>query len=140
MGWKGIGEAGKNTRFQPGESGNTAGRPAGIPNAKTRLLRWLEIVQEEKNPITGQIEKATIIEMMDAEMIKRALSGDVRAYKEILDRLEGGTKQRQELTGGVTVIRQNAPGCQPLPDDDGLPQPEIQEAEQRSNQREGRVQ
>jgi hypothetical protein len=79
--------------FKPGQSGNPAGRPKGIPNSRTRLLRWLTLELDELNPATGETEKATLLEKMDVAIIKKALNGDLYAYKEILDRLEGQPDQ-----------------------------------------------
>lgn len=92
-----IVEAGKNTRFKPGEVTNPNGRPKGIPNAATRYRRFLELSQAGKNPVTGDAETFTVAELMDLQQIKRALDGDLAAYREILDRLEGKAKQPTEM-------------------------------------------
>lgn len=73
--------------FQKGENGG--GYPKGVPNTKTRLKRLLEIIQEKTNPFTGVKEGFTVAEQMDVALIAKALKGDVRAYQEIMDRLEG---------------------------------------------------
>ena len=75
--------------FKPGQSGNPAGRPKGIPNAATRYKRFLELTEKVKNPVTGIEEKMTVAEVMDLMVIAKARKGDLAAYKEILDRLEG---------------------------------------------------
>lgn len=83
--------------FIKGESGNPAGRPPGVPNTKTRLQRILNLTQVKYNPITEQDEEFTIAEQMDIAMIKKALEGDIQAYKELVDRLEGKANQQTEV-------------------------------------------
>lgn len=83
-------------KFKPGQTGNPNGRPNGVPNAATRYKRFLELTQHGKNPVTGEAEDLTIAELMDLQQIKRAMGGDLAAYKEILDRLEGKSLQRTE--------------------------------------------
>ena len=75
--------------WKPGQSGNPAGRPKGIPNAKTRYRRLLELTSKKANPVTGEMEEFTQLELMDMAIFNKALKGDMAAYKEIMDRLEG---------------------------------------------------
>jgi hypothetical protein len=93
------------TPFPKGVSGNPAGKPKGIPNSKTRLLRLLELVQIKTNPITGEKEEFTVAEQLDMMVLQKAFKGDLRAYQEILDRLEGRAKQTNEieLSGGLQI-------------------------------------
>jgi hypothetical protein len=90
---------------QKGEIRNPNGRPKGVPNSKTRLLRLLELVQIKTNPITGEKEEFTVAEQLDLMVLQKAFKGDLNAYKEILDRLEGRAKQSAELevTGSMTI-------------------------------------
>lgn len=76
-----------------GEVRNPNGRPKGVPNAKTRYLRFLTLIQQANNPMTGVLEDMTVAEQLDLEMIKKAQTGDINAYKEIMDRLEGKPTQ-----------------------------------------------
>ena len=91
--------------FEKGQSGNPNGRPKGVPNSKTRLLRLLEIVQVHTNPITGEKEEFSVAERLDMMVLQKAFKGDLRAYQEILDRLEGRAKQSTEIevSGGMTI-------------------------------------
>ena len=90
---------GEEHRFKPGESGNPEGRPPGIQNSKTRLLRWLQQELDVTNPATKQKERATVLEMMDAALIQKALKGDVNAYRELVDRFEGKVVNKSEHSG-----------------------------------------
>ena len=91
---------------QKGEIRNPNGRPKGVPNSKTRLLRLLELVQVKTNPITGEKEEFSVAEQLDLMVLKKAFNGDLKAYQEILDRLEGRAKQTNEieLSGGLNVV------------------------------------
>jgi hypothetical protein len=90
---------------QKGEVRNPNGRPKGVPNSKTRLLRLLELVQTKTNPITGEKEEFTVAEQLDMVLINKAIKGDIRAYQEVMDRLEGRAKQSTELevSGGINI-------------------------------------
>lgn len=91
--------------FKKGENGG--GYPKGVPNSKTRLLRLLKLVQEKTNPVTGEKEMFSVAEQLDMVLISKALKGDIRAYQEIFDRLEG--KATQE-----TKVITNEPIQQPI--------------------------
>jgi hypothetical protein len=94
------------TPFPKGVSGNPAGKPKGVEHSKTRLLRLLQLVTKVRNPVTGEDEEFTIAEQLDMKIIAKAMKSDIRAYQEILDRLEGRAKQTNEieLSGGLNVI------------------------------------
>lgn len=77
---------------------NVTGKNRGIPNTKTRLERYLNIVQEVKNPVNGELEDFTVFEQMDLALIAKARKGDVRAYQAIIDRTEGKPNQYIEQT------------------------------------------
>ena len=91
------------TPWKPGQSGNPAGKPKGTEHSSTRLKRLLEAVGKMKNPLTGQMEEFSGLEMMDAAIIARAMKGDVAAYREILDRLEGKVPAKTEVIGSMNL-------------------------------------
>lgn len=72
---------------------NRKGAPKGVQQSKKRFLRFLEVLQNMKNPITGEMEDISLIERMDLAQFHKALKGDTRAYQEIMDRLEGKPEQ-----------------------------------------------
>ena len=98
-------ERGAKTQFNKGVSGNPAGKPKGVQNSKTRLLRLLELVTKMKNPVTGEEEEFSLAEQLDMQVIAKARKGDLKAYEMILDRLEGRAKQTSEieLSGGLQI-------------------------------------
>ena len=93
------------TPFPKGVSGNPSGKPKGVEHSKTRLLRLLQLVTKVRNPVTGEDEEFTIAEQLDMKIIAKAMKSDIRAYQEILDRLEGRAKQTNEieLSGGLQI-------------------------------------
>lgn len=84
--------------FPKGVSGNPAGYPKGIPNSKTRYLRLLTLTEQIKNPVTGELEQFSIMEQLDMQLIAKARKGDISAYKEIMDRLEGKPVQNVDMS------------------------------------------
>ena len=91
------------TPWKPGQSGNPAGKPKGTEHSSTRLKRLLGAVGKMKNPLTKREEEFTGLEMMDAAIISRAMKGDVGAYREILDRLEGKVPAKTEVIGSMNL-------------------------------------
>ena len=93
------------TPFKKGQVANPNGRPKGVPNSKTRLLRLLELVQTKTNPITGEKEEFSVAEQLDLVVLQKAFKGDLNAYKELMDRLEGRAKQTSEieLSGSMQI-------------------------------------
>ena len=108
------------TQFKTGEVANPNGRPKGVPNSRTRLLRLLELVTKVRNPVTGEDEEFTIAEQLDMKIIAKAMKSDIRAYQEILDRLEGKSKQTTDINaniqGSVQIVIQEDVRCKPIED------------------------
>ena len=102
-GRKDIHKDGAVTQFKKGQSGNPAGRPKGVPNTKTRLLRFLTLEQEGTNPVTKEREQFTVAELMDLQQIAKALKGDLQAYSALLDRLEGKPASTTDLNVNGTL-------------------------------------
>ena len=78
-------------RFKPGQSGNPGGRP------KKQVTAALE--SELNNLVPGDSEKRTWLQLMVQGAIKKAVKGDMKAFAEIIDRLEGKAMQAHELSG-----------------------------------------
>jgi hypothetical protein len=87
----------KKHEFKKGQSGNPAGRPVGSKNRSTIAKKWLETVQKSKNPISGELEDLSQEDMITLAILKKARTGDVRAYKELMDSLYGSAKETIDL-------------------------------------------
>ena len=85
-------------RWQKGESGNPNGRPKGSKNRSTIARQWLEVNQDIKNPLTSEIERMSQEDVMTLALIKKARSGDVNAYKALMDSGYGSPLQQIEST------------------------------------------
>jgi hypothetical protein len=70
---------------QKGEVRNPNGKPKGTKNRSTIARKWLEVMQDAKNPITGELEKLTQEDLITLAMIHKARKGDVNAYKQLMD-------------------------------------------------------
>jgi len=80
--------------WQPGESGNPAGRPRKAHSLTQMLREYGERVDEEGGPTRAQ--------QLAEVMWKAALKGDRDIAKYIIDRQDGKPKERVE-TNDVTV-------------------------------------
>lgn len=85
-------------KWAKGESGNPNGRPKGSKNRSTIARKWLETMQQSKNPITGEDETLTQEDLMTLALIHKARKGDVNAYKQLMDSGYGLPKQTVENT------------------------------------------
>ena len=68
---------------KPGEVRNPNGKPKGTKNRSTIARKWLEVMQDTKNPITGELEKLSQEDLITLAMIHKARKGDVGAYQTI---------------------------------------------------------
>jgi len=86
------------TPFPPGNNANPNGRPKGSKNRSTIARKWLEVMQDAKNPITGELEKLSQEDLITLAMIHKARKGDVGAYKQLMDSGFGMPTQQIEQT------------------------------------------
>jgi len=84
-----IAEAGKATRFQPGNNANPSGRP---PDVFSQIMRKMM-------PMPCPLDKngRTWAEAVVLAAFKKAVRGDIRAAAEIFDRTEGKPRQSVDL-------------------------------------------
>jgi len=73
-------------RFQPGQSGNPAGRPKG--RSVTAVLR--KVIDANDGALAERLVRT---------LVDRALKGDFRAMREIWDRMEGKPTRTTEISG-----------------------------------------
>ena len=83
---------------QPGEIRNPNGKPKGTKNGSTIARKWLEVMQDTKNPITGELEKLSQEDLITLAMIHKARKGDVGAYKQLMDSGFGMPTQQIDVT------------------------------------------
>jgi hypothetical protein len=74
------------------------GRPKGSKNRSTIARKWLETMQNAKNPITGIDEHLSQEDLITLAMIHKARKGDVAAYKQLMDSTFGMPMQQIENT------------------------------------------
>jgi len=86
------------TPFPPGNNANPNGRPKGSKNRSTIARKWLEVMQDAKNPITGELEKLSQEDLITLAMIHKARKGDVGAYKQLMDSGFGMPTQQIDVT------------------------------------------
>ena len=86
----------KDTQFEPGQSGNPAGRPKGVINITTRIKQILEMELQIKDPVSNELCKKTVSEIIGLRLAKEAMSGSIKAVKIILDRVEGKVAEPQQ--------------------------------------------
>jgi len=89
-----ITEIGVKTRFKPGQSGNPSGRP------KTRILaEMLAAIGNEIEPKTGK----AFFQLAAEALVKQIFRGNVHAFREFADRVDGRSTQNVELAGNLSV-------------------------------------
>jgi len=88
----------KPYEFKKGQSGNPKGRPVGSKNRSTIAKKWLETIENVKNPITGEFEELTQEDIGTLALIKKMRSGDVRAYNSLMDSAFGKPNETSNIT------------------------------------------
>ena len=84
-------------------SPNPAGKPKGTLSIKTIIRRWLEAEANEENPVTGEIEKLSQMDLVTLAQLSKAKKGDTQAFSALMDRLEGKPKQSIEAAEGTKI-------------------------------------
>ena len=83
--------------FKPGESGNPKGRPKG-KSLTTILKEIMDRTIDVTDPISHEISKKTIAEVINLRMVAKAIDGNFWAVKECWDRMEGTARQTMDVT------------------------------------------
>ena len=73
-------------------------RKSTSKNRSTIAKKWLDTNQKFKNPITGNEEDLTQEDAMTLALIKKASTGDVNAYKALMDSGYGAPIQQIDQT------------------------------------------
>lgn len=86
-----MGQIDNLKNFEKGKSGNPNGRPKGSKNRSTSLKKMLGLKAQIINPASedGEIMKGTVEDKMAAAMVQKALSGNLMAFREIMDCVYG---------------------------------------------------
>jgi hypothetical protein len=87
-------------KFEKGKSGNPEGRPKGSKNLSTILREMLN--EEVEVIVDGKRERKKFQDIIIRKLIKKANSGNLRAIREIFDRVEG--KARQFIETNITAM------------------------------------
>jgi hypothetical protein len=100
----GYGKPPKHTRFKPGQSGNSKGRPKGVRNFKTDVQTTLKAVVKVTRD--GRPSKVSTQEAALLRLREKALGGDARA----LDRLIALAQayNNEELTAAASLSADDA--------------------------------
>jgi hypothetical protein len=69
-------------KFQSGKSGNPGGRPKGARNLKTQFLEAVNA------PETSEAESGSKLQAAIKAQIAKAVQGDVRAIRDVMERVE----------------------------------------------------
>lgn len=85
-----------------GEIRNPKGR-GSVKGFKTVIREFMEAAMDKRSPISKQPENLTVQQHMVLSMIGKALKGDVPAFRELVDRLEGKAKESIDVKSTGTV-------------------------------------
>jgi DNA primase large subunit len=91
--------------YNPGTSGNLAGRPKGAKSLSTILRSYLDKEIDFNDPFTQEKIRQDIGSVIALQLIYRAVKfGDIRAIAEIFDRSEGKALQKTLSEINITKI------------------------------------
>lgn len=107
------------TPFPKGVSGNPLGKPPGTKNRATIAKELLE-VQLAGNSLDGKEGKFSVEYLVNAALLRKAMTGDVQAYKELQDTVYGKIQDSTKISGDpeaplapailqIQLIKPNAP-------------------------------
>jgi hypothetical protein len=80
-------------RFQAGKSGNPGGRPKGARNLKTQFL------EEVNAPENSEPESGSKLQAAIKAQIAKAVQGDIRAIRDVMERVEKWEVERSRERG-----------------------------------------
>jgi len=76
---------------------NIASRPPGSKNRASLVKYWLEAEVTYYNSLTGIKEKMEIQDAITLALIRKALKGNVSAFKELMDSAYGKIADKMEM-------------------------------------------
>lgn len=76
----------------------TGGRPKGSLSLKERFAKYIDIQTPIKMP-DGSIKDVALMESIILSLLAKASKGEVKAVKEVFDRVYGKESQKLEVTG-----------------------------------------
>ncbi|MGE0109042.1 MAG: DUF5681 domain-containing protein [Bdellovibrionales bacterium] len=94
------------TPWQEGQSGNPSGKRKGTLNRATILKRYLSAnLKEAPEDIPIELEgRITVEEAISLALIKKALSGDIAAIREVQDTVYGKIVETSEISHSYTQM------------------------------------
>ena len=85
-------------RFSKENQPAKRGRPKGSVNLKT-LLEKLLFTDIDWKDIDGKTKRMTCLDAMNAAVLRKAMKGDIQAYKELTERIAGKVPNKQQIGG-----------------------------------------
>lgn len=77
------------------------------PRMKNILQKMLSYEMDAKSPLTGEMQYCTTGELIIAALVKKGMSGNLKAIELIFDRLEGKAKSAVEISADVNLESHN---------------------------------
>ncbi len=97
----GYGKPPQHTRFKKGRSGHPEGRPKGTPNLRSAIRRAAE--EKVKVHIGDRTLTMPSIEAMAYKLVQKALGGDIKAVKAVIE-LGGLDQSFAEAAAGAATM------------------------------------